>query len=136
MTGDLDRSKLQELLARQSRVARPVELPSLGVKAWVRPLGGEEQTRIGAYASAELRRAGVTDAGSVDDDTESDLAARSMVAVVRWAVVDEAGEPICASYAEAAGLLNALDIEDLRALNEVLRPIAEAVGGVEEGKGS
>lgn len=138
MSEILDRARLEQILALQTGAPQAVDLPSLGVKVWVRPLDGTAQMRIGAYVAGIKNFQGMSrdDLRDLDEEVTGDMAARAMVATVRYALVDEDGEVLCRSFAEAARLLAALDIEDLSALQGVLRPMTDGIGGVEEGKGS
>ena len=72
-------------------------------------------------------------AGGDDLDRE----ARIFTALLRFSVVDDDDEPLLRSYAEAAGFVNSLDLDDLAAMREAIESIAPAESGdeaVEAGK--
>lgn len=97
----IDRKGIEKLLIGSA--VRPelttVDLPVCGETFTLRRPNREQATRV------------VVAAGN-----DEDMQARVLVGVLRFALVDDAGEPLLRSFAEASQLFNALPDEDLTVL--------------------
>lgn len=119
----MDRSKIERLLESAVRPATiTVDLPVLGDTLTLRKPTREQALR--------------TITASGDDD---DQGARALVAILRFALVDDAGAYILRSFEEAAAFFNILADADLAVLMPKLQDILTAVtstdsGDVEAGK--
>lgn len=120
----MDRSYVERLLAN----ARTREVTTLDL-----PVCGETLRMFTSLTTDEQLR--VATAGGDDEDA----AARQAVGVLRFVLVDETGQLLLRSFAEAGQLLNALDTDDAAAVIGKLMEIAAdqtAEDTVEVGKAS
>jgi hypothetical protein len=123
----LDRKKIEQLVAsaRTGATEVLVDLAEMGETLLLRTPENDGVLRIGTLASK---------------GEEEDQEARGMIALLRFAAVDDAGRPLLRSYEEAAAFMASVPREDFPALVSGLGEIGKAmkaqVGSVTEGKAS
>ena len=114
----MDRSYVEKLLANsRTREIQVVHLPACGQDLHLfTSLTTEEQFRAAS-------------AGGDDEDA----AARQVVGLLRFVLVDEDGQPLLRSFKEASQLVSALDPADLGVLFEHLMKIAADTTSEQDG---
>lgn len=116
-------------------VERTVHLPVADVMVRVLPPAPAKQVQIGAWVQARLK---ITDPDKITEEQSSDANYLGIIGALRWALVDETGGQIFASYDQFTSWLNGLDVADFRSLMDGFMSLGAEVAAitVDEGNGS